>query len=65
MDRKWVYAFAEGADARIKRIERPAEDQLILLSDNPEYAPEFRSGSQIEDMQIIGKVVWWGHTSKE
>ena len=66
-DRRYspIYAFAEGPDARIKRIERPAEDQMILLSDNPEYAPEFRSGSQINDMQIIGKVVWWGHTVRE
>ena len=66
-DRRYspIYAFAEGSDARIKRIERPAEDQLILLSDNPEYAPEFRSGKQINDMQIIGKVVWWGHTVRE
>ena len=60
-----IYAFAEGTDARIKRIERPAEDQLLLLSDNPDYPPELRTGADLEELQVIGKVVWWGHTVKE
>ena len=60
-----IYALADGTGARIKRIERPAEDQLLLLSDNPDYAPELRTGSDLADLKIIGKVVWWGHTSKE
>ena len=60
-----IYALAEGAGARIKRIERPSEDQLLLLSDNPDYAPELRTGCDLAELKIIGKVVWWGHTVKE
>lgn len=60
-----IYAFRDGGDARIKRIERPSEDQLLLLSDNPDYAPELRTGCDLAELKIIGKVVWWGHTVKE
>lgn len=57
-----VYAFLDDGRARVKRLERPKEDQVVVLSDNPDYAPQLVHVSQIE---IIGKVVWWGHTSKE
>lgn len=57
-----VYALLDDGRAKVKRIERPQEDQVILLSDNPDYAPQVVPASQID---IIGKVVWWGHTSKE
>ena len=60
-----IYAFVEAGQARIKRIERPESDVLFLVSDNPDYAPELRTGAQMERLQmsIIGKVVWWGHTA--
>lgn len=57
-----VYAFVDDGQARIKRIERPDEGQLILLSDNPDYPPEF---AKIENLSIIGKVLWWGHTNRD
>lgn len=62
-----LYAVIEEGEARIKRIERPEPEALILLSDNPEHAPQLRTGAQAKAMQmtIIGKVVWWGHTNKE
>lgn len=63
--RSTIYAIVEQGEARIKRIERPEEGQLLLLSDNPEFAPELRQGEQVKDVKIIGKVVWWGHTVKE
>lgn len=61
-----IYAFVEAGQARIKRIERPESDVLFLVSDNPDYAPELRTGAQLERLQmsIIGKVVWWGHTAE-
>lgn len=59
-----IYAFVQSGEARVKRIERPSADAMILISDNPEVAPELRSGTQAEQMQltIIGRVVWSGHT---
>lgn len=62
-----IYALVEGGEARIKRIERPDEETMILISDNPDYSPEIRTTAQRERLQttIIGKVVWWGHTVRE
>ena len=59
-----IYAFIESGEARIKRIERPDQNVILLLSDNPDYAPQLRSGEQIlaSKLSIIGKVVWAGHT---
>ena len=58
-----IYAFVQGGEARVKRIERPSDNAIILISDNPEVAPELRSGVEADQMQltIIGKVVWSGH----
>ncbi len=59
-----IYAFIESGEARIKRIERPDQNLIVLLSDNPEYAPQMRTSAQIAtlNLSIIGKVVWSGHT---
>lgn len=60
-----VYALIDNGEARVKRIQRPNADALMLLSDNPDYTPEFRQGADLTNIRIIGKVVWWGHTVKE
>ena len=62
-----VYAFVEDGQARVKRIERPEPNILILISDNPDYSPQVRTGAQIEQLQIaiIGKVVWSGHVHSD
>ncbi len=57
-----IYAVLDQGEARLKRIERPTEEQVLLLSDNPDYAPEI---CHPRDLSIIGKVLWWGHTSQE
>lgn len=60
-----VYAMIDNGEARVKRIERPTAELLMLLSDNPDYAPELRQGKDLANIKIIGKVVWWGHTARE
>jgi SOS-response transcriptional repressor LexA len=57
-----IYAVLDEGRARLKRIERPEDGQVILLSDNPDYPPEF---ARIESLSIIGKVLWWGHTNRD
>ena len=57
-----IYALIEDGKARVKRIERPTDEQLVLISDNPDYAPQFADPASVA---VIGKVVWWGHTAKE
>ena len=57
-----IFAFLDDGAARIKRIERPEDGQVMLLSDNPDYPPQF---AKIETLSIIGKVLWWGHTNRD
>ncbi len=57
-----VYALVEGGAARVKRLERPDEDTLVLRSDNPSYPLEFRRGGDLEAILILGQVIWSGHT---
>lgn len=60
-----IYALIDNGEARVKRVERPTPDQVLLSSDNPDYAPELRQGVDAKNITIIGKVVWWGHTNRE
>lgn len=60
-----IFALRHDDGAVVKRLERVSDDQLILLSDNPAHPPQLRSGADLEATEIIGKVVWWGHTVRE
>lgn len=58
-----IYAINQGSDTRIKWIERPDEETLIIYSENAgQYVPEFFQGEQLTELDVVGKVVWWGHT---
>lgn len=57
-----IYAILDDGVARVKRIELVPGGTLALLSDNPAFAPEFKSPAA---MSIIGRVAWWGHTNRE
>lgn len=59
-----IYAIVDIAgDVRVKRLER-LKDRLILRSDNPSFSSEMRTPDEVEQMTIVGRVVWWGHTVK-
>jgi len=50
---------------RLKWTERPDEKLLILYSENSaNYRPETVKGAAINALQILGQVVWWGHTER-
>ncbi|GEM_PF-495691 len=59
-----LYAVHEDSGARIKRVEHSTSGELWLHSDNTalRLPPERRTGIDAEQLGIIGKVVWWGHT---
>ncbi|WP_323006661.1 S24 family peptidase, partial [Pseudorhodobacter sp.] len=59
-----VYAFVEDGSARVKRIERVETDFYAVISDNPEFPIEFKSQKALDDMHIIGRVMWWAHTDQ-
>ena len=60
-----IFALRGGDGAQVKRLLRPTEDQLMLVSDNPDYLPRVVQLTDGADSNIIGKVVWWGHTNRE
>ncbi|WP_229825921.1 S24 family peptidase [Gemmobacter nanjingensis] len=60
-----IYALIDNGEARVKRIERPSPDQMLLISDNTDYPPELRQGTDLKAITIIGKVAWWGHTNRD
>jgi SOS-response transcriptional repressor LexA len=57
-----VFALLHDGEAKIKRVQLIGSGMVMLQSDNPDYAPAFASA---ENLRIIGKVVWWGHTSRD
>lgn len=60
-----IYALRGADGAQVKRLLRPSEDQLMVISDNPDYLPQVLNLALGSSSPIIGKVVWWGHTVKE
>ena len=52
-----IYAVGVDETIMVKRIEKHP-GKLVLLSDNREYTPIYLSGTDIESVRIIGKVLW-------
>ena len=64
-----IYAFIDYEEgARVKRLRLFGNSGMVIQSDNPssEFSDEERSGQDMQDVldNIIGEVVWSGHTWK-
>ncbi|WP_158972400.1 S24 family peptidase [Chachezhania sediminis] len=59
-----IYAFTTEDGARVKRLAQ-IKDTLLLISDNPDVPPEVINRENWPTINVIGKVVWWGHTAEE
>ncbi|MCU9850387.1 hypothetical protein OEZ60_20590 [Defluviimonas sp. WL0024] len=57
-DRNFIYAFLEGEELRLKRLDLVQGKILTISSDNPAYPAEVRVGAEINDLTILGRVVW-------
>lgn len=57
-----IFAVLDDGEAKVKRVHLTDQGTAVLMSDNPDYPPTF---VRIETLQIIGKVVWWGHTQSD
>lgn len=54
-----VYAVGLEDTVLVKRVEkRPG--QLVLLSDNRDYAPIVLTGDELDALRVIGRVLWVG-----
>ena len=59
-----IFVLRIDDDVRVKAIKRPAEDQVMIYSENRDrFDPEILTGAQLNDLVIIGKVVWYGHVT--
>lgn len=52
-----VYVLALGDDLYIKRIQRRPDGSLLMLSDNPKYAPYEIKNGEAERFQVLGRVL--------
>ncbi len=52
-----IYAVGVDDTIMVKRIEKHPR-KLVLMSDNNAYAPIFLTGEEIDNVRIIGKVIW-------
>ncbi len=52
-----IYAVGVEDTVMVKRIEK-LPGQLVLRSDNPDYAPVLLAGDQLQSVRVIGRVLW-------
>ncbi len=52
-----VYAVGVEDTVMVKRIEK-LPNALVLRSDNTDYAPVILQGDELQNVRVIGKVVW-------
>lgn len=57
-----IFALLDDGEAKVKRIQLQEGGMAALISDNPDYPPQF---TRIDTLKIIGKVMWWGHTNRD
>ncbi len=53
-----MFAFREGAELFIKRLEKPDINTLIISGDNPNYPSRVLTRHAMNSIHIIGEVVW-------
>lgn len=55
-----IYALADDGMIVIKRVQRPGDGTVRLLSDNPTYPPRELSRQDAAALRVVGRVVWHG-----
>ena len=56
-----IFAITLNGMARVKRLRPMLNGDLEILSDNPLYDKEVLKKENVQEFQVIGKVVWCGH----
>lgn len=57
-----IFAVVDDGEAKVKRVHIMEREAAVLLSDNPDYPPTY---ARLDTLQVIGKVVWWGHSVRD
>ena len=53
-----VYVIRVGDELQVKRLQHRLDGGVSVLSDNPRYAPELIPRAQLEQLHILGRVLW-------
>jgi len=53
-----MFAFREGTELYVKRLEKPDTNTLIISADNPKYPTRVLVRHDMNAIHIIGEVVW-------
>lgn len=56
-----LYVFRVGNDLLVKRIQKEMNGKVNIISDNPSYKSYSYEKEALEEIHIVGKVVWHGH----
>jgi phage repressor protein C with HTH and peptisase S24 domain len=55
-----IYCIKNEFNLQIKRIQRMMGKELVIKSDNPAYQPFTVGPDQLEFLEVVGRVVWYG-----
>jgi len=60
IDDNAIYVLRFNGSLLVKRIQRKFDGSVVIKSDNQAYDPEVITGGAIEELHIVGRVVWGG-----
>lgn len=55
-----IYCIKNEFRLQIKRIQRMIGKEIVVKSDNPAYQPFTVGPDQLECLEVVGRVVWYG-----
>lgn len=60
--RDGIYVLRVDGDLLAKRLQRSMDGGLLVRSDNPAYREEVITLENLDQVQIVGRVAWFGRT---
>ncbi len=55
-----IYVLEIAGERLVKRVQRRLDGSVVLISDNPHYERDCVPVEQVDDVKVIGRVVWIG-----
>lgn len=57
-----IMVVSVGDDLLVKRVRRRLDGQIDLISDNPAYPPETLQPAALQQLRVVGRVVYFCRT---
>ncbi len=55
-----IYVLEISGERLVKRIQRRLDGSIVLISDNASYERDFVPFEKVDDIKVVGRVVWVG-----